>query len=83
MPIGFPSPQYEPGLFHQDHASWRPWLVRQMSPLAYDMYLSLRGLARSSSHLPALADEADSRATAFEAALSEWSRASRIEGGRR
>lgn len=75
MPIGFPSPQSEPGLFHSDHASWRPWLVRQLDPQAYELYLELRTLAGSSSPLPPLAEEAGGMETALEAALAEWSRA--------
>lgn len=82
MPIGFPSPQYEAGLFHEEHGSWRPWLVRQLCPRAYDLYLTLRALADSRSRLPALTDEPASLATALEAALAEWSRAGRGEGSR-
>lgn len=82
LPIGFPSPQYEPGLFHEEHGSWRPWLVRQLCPRAYDLYCALRVAADSRSRLPALADEPASQATALEAALAEWSRAGRLEGRR-
>ena len=80
LPVGFPSPQCEPSLFHSDHASWRPWLVRQLDPRAYELYLELRSLAGSRSPLPPLADEAGGLEKALEAALAEWSRAGRAEG---
>jgi len=80
VPIGFPSPQYEPSLFHQEHESWRPWLVRQLCPRAHELYLTLRTFAVSSSPLPGLTDEPAGEATALEAALAEWSRAGRAEG---
>ena len=80
LPIGFPSPQCEPGLYHSDHGSWRPWLVRQFDPRAYELYLELRTMAGSSSPLPPLADEAGGIETAFEAALAEWARAGSAEG---
>lgn len=80
LPLGFPSPQCQPELFHSEHGSWRPWLVRQLDPRAYELYLELRTLAGSSSPLPPLADEAGGGATALEAALAEWSRAGRAEG---
>lgn len=77
LPIGFPSPQCEPSLFHTDHGSWRPWLVRKMDPRAHELYLELRALAGSSSPLPPLADEAGGLETALEAAFAEWSRTGR------
>lgn len=80
LPVGFPSSQSEPRLFHSDHASWRPWLVRQLDPRAYDLYLDLRSRAGSSSPLPSLADEAGGMERALEAGLTEWSRAGHAEG---
>lgn len=80
LPVGFPSPQCDPALFHSDHASWRPWIVRQFDPRAYDLYLELRSLAGSSSPLPPLADAAGGIETALEAALAEWARAGSAEG---
>jgi hypothetical protein len=77
LPIGFPSPQCEPSLFHTDHGSWRPWLVRTIDPRAHELYLELRTLAGSSSPLPPLADDAGGMETALEAAFAEWSRAAR------
>lgn len=80
LPIGFPSPQCEPALFHSEHASWRPWIVRQLDPRAYEVYLELRSLAGSSSPLPPLAKEPGGIETALEAALAEWARAGSVEG---
>jgi len=80
LPVGFPSPQCEPGLFHADHASWRPWLVRQLDPRAWELYLELRSLAGSSSPLPPLADTGGGLETALAAGLAEWSRAGSAEG---
>jgi O-antigen biosynthesis protein len=80
LPVGFPSPQCDPALFHSEHASWRPWIVRQLDPRAWELYLELRSLAGSSSPLPPLAGEAGGTETALEAALAEWSRAGRAEG---
>ena len=75
LPVGFPSPQCDRALYHSDHASWRPWIVRQLDPRAYELYLELRAVAGSSSPLPPLADEAGGDATAMRAALAEWARA--------
>jgi hypothetical protein len=80
LPIGFPSPQCERSLFHSDHASWRPWIVRQLDPLAWKLYLELRSLAGSSAPLPPLAEEPGTTSTALEAALAEWARAGSAEG---
>lgn len=80
LPIGFPSPQLKPELFHSDHGSWRPWIVRQLDPRAHSLYLELRALAGSSSPLPPLAAEAGDMQQALEAALAEWSRAGNAEG---
>jgi hypothetical protein len=80
LPVGFPSPQCERSLYHSDHASWRPWLVRQLDPRAWELYLELRSLAGSTASLPPLADEAGGIEPALEAALSEWARAGRAEG---
>jgi hypothetical protein len=80
LPVGFPSPQCEPALFHCDHASWRPWIVRQLDPRAYEVYLELRSLAGSSSPLPPLAAEPGGVETALEVALAEWARAGGAEG---
>jgi hypothetical protein len=82
LPIGFPSPQCDPGLFHSDHGSWRPWIVRQSLGRAYELYLELRARAESSSPLPPLAEEPASLETALEAALAEWSRAGSLAGRR-
>jgi len=80
LPVGFPSPQCEPALYHSDHASWRPWIVRRLDPTAYEVYLELRSLAGSSSPLPPLAQEPGGVETALEAALAEWAWAGRAEG---
>jgi hypothetical protein len=82
LPLGFPRPQCEPGLFHCDHGSWRPWLVRQLSPRAHELYLELRSRAGSSAPLPPLAEQPASLETALEAALAEWSRAGSLAGRR-
>lgn len=79
LPIGFPRPQCEPELFHSEHSSWRPWLVRKLDSRAYDLYLELRTLAGSSSPLPPLADEAAGMEAALEAAFAEWSRTGNVD----
>jgi hypothetical protein len=76
LPLSVPSAECEPRLFHSDHASWRPWLVRQLDPLAHELYLELRSLAGSDSPLPPLGDEAGGMENALRVALAEWSRAS-------
>lgn len=76
LPVGISAPQCEPHLFHSDHASRRPWLVRHLDPRAHELYLELRSLAGSDSPLPPLADEAGGTEPTLPAALVEWSRAS-------